>query len=405
MLWCIVLVIFILIGIICITYNRMFKSSPYKKAKGGYANIRPDMYGTCIYFSQWCVHKPIAIEYVDDTMTLNLVQLVQDINELTTRFASTGINFRAGIKDAAEHPLKYLNIKPPRTDSYSVYGMLAAKRGEYKTMFAHPLLTNRDGTCNTDRIIEVCGGNLEFLNHIRVRIISRFGMTRSENGPYNHYMVIKDGEGKDVPIRLSEMCAVCQGNTDTFVYYTSNGTPEYTHPCEYVLAGRSDPFKAQICNNDAFRKWYRNPSAMNSQLVRVLPNGRQMALYPSLFKDIKDNGEKTLTGIIDYIQNHTDNQVADIIPAGTVRQTVMLLLQIYIKINFITDAERINNVLQEIAYISLINGIANAFGNTTHQGNYNGAIDDNYYFSTNPTELQPVATPLVPPGAFMPTSE
>jgi hypothetical protein len=139
-----------------------------------------------------------------------------------------------------------------------------------------------------------------------------------------------------------------------------------------------DPFSRYVFNNDALRGWYGSSKAaykiMNPQYIR---HTLGVGIRQSLRRDAPNLARDKVP----------DDNMADIIPAGSVRQSIMLYLEHLFRAGWTMPdglpGLPLPSVLEHISYIALLCGIANAFGNTTHDADYNTGIGDNYRYIAN----------------------
>lgn len=313
-----------------------------KKTQGGYATVEHSLRGTLLKFVG--SNKPIAIEAADESFVLDTAQFVVDIT-------AAGVDI-SQIRDAVKYPAAFLNN---RYASKTINGIISM----------NPILNawiHQYGDCDLDIALNAINMHGIDLNVIRNNIRTYISAI-------------------DNVIALS-LDTAYQGNihgndsvSRKFITYsdTDMHIPNYRRPVNTIHPGQAtDPFIAKVLNNNMFRGWYgKINSRVDPQYVR--------------FTNITDNPLILELNAPDTASSKTPkDEMADIIPAGTVRSSIMLLIRAFLNDprwriggGAIPNAN-MAELYDMISYITLLAGLANAYGNTTHIKEYNGSIGDRY---------------------------
>lgn len=383
MIWCIVLVIFILLGIICIIYNRIFKSSPYRKAKGGYAQIRTDKYGSCVWFDTGSYIKPLFIKYTHDPIKY-------ENTTISRKLLERGL-LAEEITKTVLYPLSRFSTVYEKTFLYQVFKDLVKRRDK---KFQNLIESN--GFFNIDSMIAMILGTdgygkfLEAYNRTFLLCRAISGMEFEVRSVLSLFGIIPK-EGERVPTtngKYKFMMAnrnLGQGNVDTnwkeqehyTVSYVNNDGKgnDISHIPEYqtVYKASVDSFKAMILKPHAgskaenpYRLWYDGTWGKNFklQLVRLHNNDESMV---------------TLAEIDTYhTKKETRDEVADVLPASTSKQSFLLLCEGMFEL-FPTTPIPPAMLYDALAVFLIIAGAVNVYACTTHWTTYNGPLSNSFY--------------------------
>lgn len=321
------------------------------KHKGGYAIITNSAFGndsskgTWLRFIPTSLNKPIAIECSPGNNEIDVSALTTDlVNAIGNQQLYPRLSIE-NIRNAVRYPGDQLTRNAQH------------KRKLINGIISSNILLSRwiwryDEDCDLDYATNI------ILPGVPIANIRR-----------NISTLIQTTGGRYIALELTEAYqGNIQGNAaagNHFIAY--DGTrrlPRYRETPRLVHPGsRIDPFKANVLNNDHFRGWYgKINSRVNPQYVR---HSRVNAnIYELLYKPPDHANDKQPT-----------DEMADIIPAGTVRVSIMLLLRAWLDNN---NGLTVDDLYDMIAYITLLAGLANAYGNTTHDSAYNKSIGDTY---------------------------
>lgn len=324
------------------------------KHKGGYATItdansgNDSTKGTWLQFLSTSTNKPIAIECsprnneIDVSDLTNRLLIEIDRQQQQQPQLPTVLSIE-GIRNAVRYPAGQLTGN-----------VLHKKKLINGIIAANPLLSRwiwRIGPCDMDYAITIILPGLDITN-IRGNIST----------------LIRN-DGRYIALELTEVYqGNIQGNAaagNNFISYDdSHITPRYRKTPKFTHPGKADPFKAKVLNNDHFRGWYGIiNSRVNPQYVRTA--GVDATGIYELHYEQPDHANT----------KRPSDEMADIIPAGTVRVSIMLLLRAWLDNS---GALTVDDLYDMIAYITLLAGLANAYGNTTHDSAYNKSIGDTY---------------------------
>ena len=318
------------------------KRMPSRKTHGGYATIEKGPRGTLLKFIG--VNTPIAIEAANEEFVLDTTQLVNDIK-------TKGIDI-SQIRNAVKYPAGFLNNKYA---SKTINGVISMN--SVLNTWIH-----QNGNCDLDRAMTAIHGKEIDLTGIRNFIRTYVGGTAdfialSLNTAYQGNIFGNDSVSK-------RLIAYSPG-LDTHI-------PNYRRPVNTTHPRiPADPFIAMVLNNNMFRGWYGSiNSRVNPQYVRFIDDSSTTG--PLILG---------LNGPDGAVSKDPKDEMADIIPAGTVRSTIMLLIRAFLnqyRETLIPDDTAKNALYAAISYITLLAGLANAYGDTTHIKEYNGSIGDRY---------------------------
>ena len=377
---CVVTVILLIICIVYLIYILFCRKSLIAKQKGGYAGVLNDNgVGTVIEFPVDILHKPIVIRQREGAGHLNLYALYNDI-------AKQGEDFIDGIKRAVTNPCRILR------DEYlhsTIYAVLNKNK-----MYTNPLFT-RIGECRMDGILHVLCPLTEKFDHLKEIRDSLIAIVCNCHEAYIIDEMTSVSQGDSVGHKINSDI----GGKYIYMYGENLDTREPNIGYEqliddYILSSELtllkngkkqtiyfDPISRYVFDNEDVRNWYgKNKAAytiMNPQYIR--PNIVNDQIEQSLILVLPDRARSKVP----------NDNIADIIPAGSVRQSIMLYLKCLLSTGWPDSgiwAGRlsIELVLEHISYITLLCGIANAFGDTTHWADYNTGIGDKYRYIGNP---------------------
>ena len=405
MLWCIVLVIFILIGIICIIYNRIFKSSPYRKAKGGYAQIRPDKYGSCVWFDPESYIKPLFIKY----------------SHYPEKYENTTIS-----RELLKHGLSAEEIT--KTVLYPLGRFSTVYKNTYlrqvfKTLVKHSdkkfrELIESNEPLNIDSMIEMIlgtDGYGKFLEAYKRTFLMCRAISGTDNDVRNLLSLVLGvpvSPDQAVPTTGGEFIFIIasrnigQGNVDTtwkkksgykvsYVDAKSGKSTDEGKIPEYqpVYKSSVDSFKTMILKPHAgsnaenpYRLWYDETWGTNFklQLVRLHNN---------------DESKVKLAEIdTDHTKKETKDEVADVLPASTSKQSFLLLCEGMFKLSLTTPIPP-NILYDALAVFLIIAGAVNVYACTTHWKTYNGPLSNSFYINGPSESSRPkrmIPEPIMP---------
>ena len=316
-----------------------------RKTHGGYAGIQNDPRGTLLVFRTISQYKPIVIEYTNPNGILDTMQLCNFLSGIPNAFGDR-------LRNAVTKPAGFIN---PRFVNKTISGIIRS----------NPILLRwikGNNPCDLDIAIghilapgprpNIALNNA--LTTIRRIVILAQG--------YSMYTLNSAYQGN---IRGN-----ARANGRFITYDGNNVVPPYRRSVPVTHPGATaDPFKLTYLDNDHFRKWYGTiDRRIDPQYVRIVDD----TVDPIALHRIPPDGATTKTQA---------DEMADIIPAGSVRSSIMLLLDAWRTIHQQPNAPTIDEVLNAVSYITLLAGLANAFGNTTHAAMYNGSIGDRYGFT------------------------
>lgn len=207
--------------------------------------------------------------------------------------------------------------------------------------------------------------------------------------------------------KIEEMLDVSQGDAQrggkTYQYLDANGNTHqnpvnlnypqavynYKSPTKLIVKSNGvranqpyDPFNSRVFDNDAARLWFgNNESAYRTLNVQYV---RQKRIANGKVWMGRDPADKVKS-------KKPSDQIADVIPAGSVRCTIMLVIECWLDFGQGTVSE--NELLDMISYLTILPGIGNSFADSTHDGPYNGAVGNKYRFTPAVAALLGITPP------------
>ncbi len=377
----VIVVISLLIFLTCILFNSILCKKHIWRQRGGYAGINA-VWGTIIKFGD-VLHKPLVIRFIGPKEQLDLKNLYDMING----YNDSERTFTNKIKQAVKFPCWILGN--PSLNDKSVYAA-ANSVG----LYTDPLFTaSNGGMCDMDSILSVLirrnnrshydlntvRGNLQ---RIRQRIITNMN-TNNTLFILNAMADVSQGDHK------GQSATIYAYSDDPHLIYAPL-INEYIKGHEMRLDKRGrwrnvqiDHFSNYVFDNEDLRGWYGNPGKTPpGEVPKVYKVMNPQYIRPSLENDASKTKKLTLKPADKAKSKRSTDDMADIIPAASVRQTIML----YIKHILTIQNKRLdyNALYADLSYISLLCQLANAFGNTTHFHDYNTGLSDEYRYTAAP---------------------
>ena len=380
---CCIVIIIELICIVCLLFAIFIYNRHASKIRGGYALIDNEK-GTVIKFPRdselYVYHSPIVIRRAPAQPILNERALCDEIKKYE------GIDkFVHNIRIAVKYPCRILNTPEKPTEIYQ-----ALRNYE---VYTNELFTREDGICDMDGILWILTddnkANMDRLSSIRESLINTMKMGNNNNYIVDAMIEVSQGDVERINEKTREKTIYMYGNNERH-------TPNVTYEPLTDDKSKTDIFTKEIVDTKVFREWFDNDvyKEMNMQYVRTNKTPIKSTSAKNFVTKIwylkKDNPDNAAS----KTKNDT---MADIIPAYSVRQSIMFYLDHILsplspenpklKIIDVIRAKYSNSELYtddvigaHISYITLLCGLANAFGNTTQSMRYNTLIGNRYRY-------------------------
>lgn len=388
---CCVVIIIELICIACLLFCIFIYNRYTLKIRGGRALIDSTK-GTVIKFPHdsdlFVYHSPIVIRRAAEQPLLDVKVLCDKINKFD--------GFAHIIRIAVIEACQILGNSEMPTQIYDALCDC--------NMYTNALFTRDDGVCDMDGILRILTGendaNMNRLISIRESLIDTMKMGNNNNYIVDAMIEVSQGDVKRINEKSKTITIYMYGNT------CRKPNTDYSPLIDDFMLEQTtkvDTFAKEIFDTSMLRRWYNtNEFRRNRKNAYKEMNMQYMRLDN---RPIQCDSADQTTAKIQHLKKvdpdmgvskGKDDTIADIIPAISVRQSIMFYLDHIlsplpsdntkliidvVRKKYSNEKKYTDNVISaHISYITLLCGLANAFGNTAHYSKYNSAIGDNYRY-------------------------